>query len=235
LRFLRGERAGDLFDAGEWDEALRTAEEFLAEVEAGSPHYMEGACRVVRAYIRLARDQVDGALADGARAVEVAREAKDPQVLQPSLGEYSRLLLMAGRAGEAEAVTDELLVVAADDPHLVWSLWFVPVALVLTSAGRAAEVTRLAQRALPETLWIRAGVAIVEGDLAGAADLLAEIGSLPHEAYLRLLAAEGFVADGRRPEAEAELQRALTFFRGVGATAYVRRGEALLGAAATSG
>jgi class 3 adenylate cyclase/tetratricopeptide (TPR) repeat protein len=232
LRFLRGERVGDLFDAGEWEEGLRTADEFLAEVEAGSPHYMEGTCRLVRAYIRLARGHVDGALADGVRAVEVAHEAKDPQILQPTLGDYARLLLMAGRAGQAEAVTDELLTVAADDPHLVWSLWFVPVSLVLTSVGRAAEVPRLAEMATPETPWIRAGVAIAEGDLAAGADVLAEIGSLSHEAYLRLLASERFLSDGRWSEAEEQLQRTLVFFREVGATAYIRRGEAILASTA---
>jgi tetratricopeptide (TPR) repeat protein len=235
VRFLRGERAVDLFDAGEWEEALRTADEFLAEVEAGSPHYMEGTCRLVRAYIRVARDQVDGALTDGARAVEVAREAKDPQILQPALGDYARLLLMAGRAREAEATTDELLALAADDPHLVWSLWFVPVSLVLASLGRAAEVPRWADLARPETPWIRAGVAIAEGDLPEAADLLAEIGALSHESYLRLLAAEGLLSAGRRAEGEEQLRRALSFFREVDATAYIRRGETLMGAAATGG
>jgi tetratricopeptide (TPR) repeat protein len=236
LRFLRGERTLDLFEAGEWDEALRSAEEFLAEVEAGSAHYMEGACRIVRAYIRLARDNVDGALADGARALEVAREAKDPQVLQPTLGEYARVLLMAGRPGEAEATADELLAIAArEEGHLIWSLWFVPESLVLSSVGRAAEVPRLAERARPDTPWIRTGVAIADEDLPRAADMLSAIGSLPHEAYLRLGAAERLLSDGRRSEAEEELQLALAFFRGVDATAYVRRGEALLGAAATGG
>jgi class 3 adenylate cyclase/tetratricopeptide (TPR) repeat protein len=236
LRFLRGERALDLFEAGDWEGALRLAEEFLAEVEAGSPHYMEGACRLVRAYIRLARDNPEGAVGDARRAADVAREAKDPQVLQPSLAEEARVLLMAGQPRAAEAAADELLAIAAaEEGHLIWSLWFVPLSLVLSSVGRATEVPSLAERARPVTPWIRAGVAIAEGDLTRAADVLSEIGSLPHEAYLRLLAAELLVSDGRRSEAEDELALALAFFRGVEATAYVRRGEALLGAAATSG
>jgi len=36
------------------------------------------------------------------------------------------------------------------------------------------------------------------------------------------------VRAGRRAEAEAELDRALTWFRSVGATAFARLGEALL-------
>jgi hypothetical protein len=175
-------------------------------------------------------------MVDGARAVEVAREAKDPQVLQPTLGDYGRLLFMAGRAADAEAVTDELLAVAAvDEPHLVWSLWFVPISLVLVSRGRAAEVHRLAEAARPETPWIRAGMAIAEGDLSAAAEILAQIGSLSHEAYLRLLAAEQLLDAGRRGEGEEQLRRALAFFRAVGGTRYLRRGDALMGAAATGG
>jgi tetratricopeptide (TPR) repeat protein len=233
LRFLRGERAIDLFDAGEWEEALRTSEEFIAEVAAGSAHYMEGACRVVRAYIRLARGDVEGGLADSARALVVAREAKDPQVLQPTLGEHARLLLMAGRVSDAEAAADELLeITAGEEGHLVWSLWFVPMSLVLSSVERQAEVRALADRARPETPWIRVGLAIAEDDLPAAADLLSEIGSLPHEAFTRLWAAERFFAEGRRAEAEDQLHRALTFYRRVEAAAYVRRGEALLASTA---
>jgi tetratricopeptide (TPR) repeat protein len=226
----------DLFEAGEWEEALRLVEEFLAEVEAGSAHYMEGACRMVRAYIRLARGNVEGALGDSRRALDVAREAKDPQVLEPTLGEHARILLLAGRDGEAVATADELLAIAAaEEGHLIWSLWFVPLSLVLSSVSRAAEIAPLAERARPDTPWIHAGVAIAEGDLTRAADVLSDIGSLPHEAYLRLLAAERLVSEDRRSEAEDQLEPALAFFRGVEATAYVRRGKALLGAAATSG
>jgi len=36
---------------------------------------------------------------------------------------------------------------------------------------------------------------------------------------------------GRRPEADAELVQALAFYRSVGATFYIRRGEELLAAA----
>jgi hypothetical protein len=46
-----------------------------------------------------------------------------------------------------------------------------------------------------------------------------------------LRAAEGFVREGRRAEADVELKRALAFWRSVGATAYVREAEALLAAA----
>jgi hypothetical protein len=46
-----------------------------------------------------------------------------------------------------------------------------------------------------------------------------------------LRAAEALVREGRRSEADDELKRSLAFWRSVGATAYVREGEALLAAA----
>ena len=53
-----------------------------------------------------------------------------------------------------------------------------------------------------------------------------------HEACCRLCAAEAYVAQGRRAEADEQLRPALAFYRSVGATRYVREGEALLAASA---
>ncbi|HSI97004.1 MAG TPA: hypothetical protein VK926_01460, partial [Gaiellaceae bacterium] len=54
------------------------------------------------------------------------------------------------------------------------------------------------------------------------------------QAEVRLTAAEELVESGRRDEAEVELQRALAFYRSVGATFFVERGEALLATPAQS-
>ena len=58
------------------------------------------------------------------------------------------------------------------------------------------------------------------------------MGSRPDEAFVRLSAAEAIAAAGRRPEANVQLERALAFYRSVGATAYVREAEALFAASA---
>jgi hypothetical protein len=52
------------------------------------------------------------------------------------------------------------------------------------------------------------------------------------EAFLRLRAAEALVEAGRRAEADAQLQRALAFYRSVGATAYIRAAEGMFAASA---
>ena len=76
--------------------------------------------------------------------------------------------------------------------------------------------------------WQAAAAAYVSGDFLDAAERYAAIGSLPDEAYARLRAAETLVRDGRRAEADGELQRSLAVWRKAGATAYIREGEGLL-------
>ena len=72
---------------------------------------------------------------------------------------------------------------------------------------------------------------ILDGDLRGAADLHAEMGSPTLEAEDRLHAGRRFVEQGHRAEADVELQKALAFYRSVDATAYVAEIEALLAGA----
>ncbi len=53
------------------------------------------------------------------------------------------------------------------------------------------------------------------------------------EADARFAAAEELIEAGRRAEGEEQLEQALAFYRSVGATFFVQRGEALLAQAAT--
>lgn len=82
------------------------------------------------------------------------------------------------------------------------------------------------------TPWLEAAIAFCTGDFQRSAEIYAEIGDKPEEAYARVRLAEALVAEERRAEADAELERALAFWRSVGATAYIREGEALLAASA---
>ena len=69
------------------------------------------------------------------------------------------------------------------------------------------------------------------GALDEAADLFIRV-SPQDEAYVRLEAAAAHADAGRRAEADAQLQRALSFWRSVGATRYIREAETLLAATA---
>jgi hypothetical protein len=80
--------------------------------------------------------------------------------------------------------------------------------------------------------WRSVVKGVLQGELVDVADRLGTIGLRPDEAYARLRAARELVAAGRRAEADEQLGRALAFYRAVGATRYVREGEALLAASA---
>ena len=73
--------------------------------------------------------------------------------------------------------------------------------------GKQAEFLALVDESHVMTPWRTAAASYVSGDYSAAADVYAEIGALPEEAYARLRAAEAFVGEGRSAEADAELKR----------------------------
>jgi hypothetical protein len=100
------------------------------------------------------------------------------------------------------------------------------------AAPLTAELETLVENATISTRWLDAARAYVAGAFVEAADVHAEIGALSDEAFDRLRAAEALVDAGRRADADVQLQRALTFYRSVSATAYIRDAEDLLAASA---
>src|SRR5207237_2690818 len=123
VRWARATRASLLFSIGRWDEARLLVEAFIADCDAGKPHYLEAALRLTRAWIRLARDDTDGAVDDIERALALARPAKDPQVLFSALGDAAYLYTKLGRLDEASQLGRELL--SADPRAPRWSIDFV--------------------------------------------------------------------------------------------------------------
>jgi class 3 adenylate cyclase len=232
-RWLQGEQAWQDYAQGRWDAAVQGVQRFLAEVEAGSPHFMEGPCRQLRGLIRLARGELPGALADATGAVEFAVERGEPQLLLPALALQARALLASGRVEEAGARADELLATLAEHgAQAATPYWPGELAVVLLGLGRAGELVELAATVSTPTPWLRAAAELAAGNFAQAADRYAELGLSPDEAYARLRAAEQLLAAGRRAEGTTQLQRALAFYRQVRAAAYLREGEALLAASA---
>jgi class 3 adenylate cyclase len=233
LRWFRAERTFQDYWQGHWEAALDGADQFLAETEAGSPHFMEGTCRLVRGLIRLARGELPGALADAASAVELAGQMGDPEALLPALAFHARVLLANGHLERASDQADQLLVVLAERGMLAINPdWSGQLAVVLQPLGRGAELVALAVKVAMPTPWLQAATAIARGHLNRAADIYAAIGSLPDEAYLHLRAAEQQLSTGRAAEARAQLQQALAFYRRVAATGYLRQADGLVAASA---
>jgi hypothetical protein len=226
VRFARGVRVGAEYTVGRWDDCTRHADVFVAECEAGSPHYLESEVRQRRASVRFARGDVAGASADSAQALELVREVKDPQIFDVVLASSIRIAAELGELDRARELAAELLPTIGTGARLDGLIDF---AWVAGDVGLADELLELLGRLEPaSSLWLRAGREILEGDLAGAAETFAEIGCVPDEAEARLRDAETLVLAGRRAEADAQLAGALSLYRSLGATRYLQRGEQLL-------
>jgi len=207
---------------GAWAAATRNAEAFFAAVS--EVHYMETLARQIQAEIMIGRGESGRALAESERALAFARNVKDPQVLYVTLAVNARLLAIAGHTAEANQQTDELMeLVAAKEYHA--NRWALLLAFTLDDLGRRPDGAELLSNLVNPTVWRKAALAYTAGDRVGAADILGEMGDRTDEAYARLRAAE----EGAGPD---QLNRALAFYRGVDATTFVRRVEAVLPASA---
>lgn len=215
VRTSRVNLASSMHELGEWDDALELFDHLLSEFEAGSPHGFESLVRVLRADVRLARGDVAGAIVDAETAVERSGELQMSR--EHVLTRASFVFLEAQLRERAHAT---IRGPDRDSPTCY--------AIVMSDLGRADEARKTLERDARATLWLEAAVAYLEGDLGSAAHLLARIGDLPAEAYVRLRAAERLIAEVRHEEAQAQLERSLAFWRSVGATRYIGRAEQLL-------
>lgn len=109
----------------------------------------------------------------------------------------------------------------------------VPTAFFAAAELGVGEEFRERTRSSPrDTPWDLAAEAVLDGRWLDAADAYDLIGARPFAALAALRAARELVEQGRRPEADVQLRRALAFYREVGATRYIRAGEDLLAASA---
>ncbi len=224
VRFTRNVELYLQFREGDWNAALPPTEEFLAACDAGTPHYHEGGMRLRRAVVRMARDDTEGALDDVRRIVELAHGARDPQQRIPWLAGCARLLLEAGGVDEARQLARESL----EDEGASALLWDIgDIALVAKDLQCVSELLALLEGG-PMTKWTEAARAATLGDYVRAADVFDETGDAELESLARAYAAEQLVAEGRHAEARTQLERALAFWRSVGATRYIRESEALV-------
>jgi class 3 adenylate cyclase len=225
-RFARGDRIWTRYALGAWDEALAMADLFIAECET-EPHYLEHLPREIRSWIRFARGDTSGAQDDAERALAHGLASGDPQTILMPLVQCCYLSAQTGRLAEAKARAAEAIRYARTHTD------FAGAPLLLTTIAAELEIeTELRDlfELAPDGPWERAARAGAAGNQRLAADLLAAMGTPTLEAFHRLAAAEALIAAGRRREGEAELERALAFYRTVGATAYLERAESLLSA-----
>jgi class 3 adenylate cyclase/tetratricopeptide (TPR) repeat protein len=230
-RWLRFERVHVAYWEGHWDQAASLIDETLSEV--GHGHALSRYALEMRGRIRLARDDVSGALADAEASLELGRRAKDPQTLFPALSFSALASLEAAKPSDANRLADELLALQPVDhaiPHHISPLF--DLASVLASLGRSNDLLEATTRAKRRTLHIDAAEAVALGNYLAAADIFSQMGSLPNEAWARQRAAAQLVDAQEQSAASEQLRPALSFWRSVAALRYIREGEALLAATA---
>ncbi len=225
VRFTRGNLLYTGFFLGRWDEVDADASAFIDECET-SPHYMEGAARTLRAYVRQARGDFDGARADWSRGLEQGREIQDPQRLLPALLQAARGNALIGDEGEARELAMEAIAIIRDHPEVLVPL-LGQIASVARQLGIRDELRSLLADA-SDSFWAGVARAQANGDFVAAAKGYADAGAVALEADSRFWAAHELLEAGRRAEAVEQLEMALAFYRSVGATFYLERAQALL-------
>jgi hypothetical protein len=213
--------------SGDWDAAdtaFGRLETWVADV---GPHYMEAAAKTGRAKVRCARGDRRGAQADIESALDFARRSGEPQSLRPTLADAALIAATTGDRGCAQHVAhlfDELLGAMADD--VAASFWSTAFVLALALTDQADRFASLDVGG--PSRWLAAARLIAAGRYERAAEDLAAIGAMPEEALARLLAARQLIGAGDRARGEAELGRAVEFWRRVRATRYAETAEAML-------
>lgn len=133
-----------------------------------------------------------------------------------------------GLFADAQAALEEALPFLRKDPFArPWTLAEVAVDL-----GKTAEVHEILEP-LPPSVGRSAMLALVEGRFKDAAEHYGLANIRLFEAEARLRAAEQLLFEGHTDDGEAELEKALAFYRSVDAVLFVEWGERLVAEAAT--
>jgi hypothetical protein len=210
------------YSEGDWDAAVAIAESFIGEVERGSAHYLAAAAYARRAEIRVARGEA-GADDDAEAAVRFGYRVGDPQILYPALAVSAFVLYESGATARGADRGHELLELSAGTSknNGLASTGFVPLAWLAVATDDAERYRRALEHMPDDVLWVKPAREILAGEPLRAADLLEEMGALSEEALTNMRSGE-----------PAQVERALRFYRSVGAVRYVHECERALAATA---
>ena len=219
VRFIENAAAiGNHFHAGEWDGSLTRAENTVTQQEQGVAVYSPATAYAYRGLIRVARDDADGANADAEQAFEHARRAGEPQALNPDVANAACVFTLIGNQQRADEAVTEALDSLRPLRHLGFgAIESHSLAWAALQLGREAEVVEAFERESLGSVWRRAGLAVAARDLHAAAEIMASSGFKTDAAFFRL-----------QSGTEEDVRLALDFYRGVGATRYIREAEELL-------
>jgi class 3 adenylate cyclase/tetratricopeptide (TPR) repeat protein len=227
LAYISTLQGREWYYRGEWDRALRTFEKRVAGASAAGFSALGLRPWTMIALISVARGDAARALEDAERALELGRSAREAQALHTALAVHAHVASHVGDAEAARASAREFLALIAKEGTQQLSLSASVLVEPVIAFGLDAEFKRALRAVRKQTPWKDAAIALVAGDAAVAAEMYREIGSRPDEARAHLIAARSGTPDPAR-----HLQKALSFYRSVGAAYYVRAVEELLPATA---
>jgi tetratricopeptide (TPR) repeat protein len=224
--WLRATRVFFRFESGEWDDALPEVARYLRDAQSGIGGGVMSLVLTVRAAILGARGELAAALGDCDQLAALADSTGDPDDRAWALAAVSYAQLAAGNRAEARSAAEAFFETIRGIPNAPVAFY----AAALYEVGFGSDlVAALESR---RSAYDQTARRLCTGDFEAAADDFAKIGATRMEAEARLLAARDLVGKGRRAEADAQLERALAFFRSVRAAPYVEAAESLVAATA---
>jgi class 3 adenylate cyclase len=229
LRWTDGQDLWHQYLLGDWDRALELAAPLIDDAEAGRPHYLAAGAYAVRSMVREARGD-PAAAADLARAIELGRQAGDPQARGPILAVAARQRHRHGARVEALQLLDEVEDVMRGTTGAGYQ-WDHPFVLAFAHLD-ARERYRPLLAAGPPNPWVEAALAVCDRNSKRAVELYEGFGAVTLAAEVRLIAAAELNAQGNGAEAAAQAAHAAAFFASVGASMRVRDAEEHLSATA---
>jgi class 3 adenylate cyclase/tetratricopeptide (TPR) repeat protein len=219
--FEGGPLIGSLWYDGRWDEIVERTTAFIDGL-GDEGHYQAASSYMQRGMVRATRGEDAAAAEDATRALEVARPVGDPQLTGSALMGTANIYMTIGERQRAAELLDESLEFIRGLGDLGWVVIELhSLAWVAHKLGRGEELLAAVEDERLQTPWLLASRAVAAGDFERAADIFGEIGDQSLEAFYRL-----------QTGVEHDVRQALDFYRRVGATRYIREGEALLAASA---
>ena len=181
---------------GDWDEAFRRHDEALAGAAQMGGHYQEATMLIECAWMRMARDEVDRARTDAARALAIFERIEEPQGIIPVLASAMAIHVELDELDQARAVLGRL----ARFQAAARGGWrFAGGAVVVDAAMRLGLGQELIASHVDfaETRWLVAAKAFLRGDFDAAAATYASMPAALDASIVRLHQAHALAAAGR--------------------------------------
>jgi len=221
--WAKAETTWPLFDLGEWDDLVTTAEEILEWDEQQGGSQLTVIVSPMKALVLLYREEPDAATTIAEDFLPVVRDIGDMQILIPALTAATAIARERGDLAAAVGFVDEIE--QAESSRPIWGYHHLLESLrTLTRAGLIERAQTMADRSRRTDVawadgWLLEAAAIVaeaRGDAessvakyAEAADAWREHGYVFEDALSQLGAGRSLIALGRGDEAEPFLRAAI--------------------------